>query len=219
MAIVDTRLKYALSIALALAASVGLGLSSCGKSDSGGGNGYLNPDGGDAGCGIWLSGLVPYGDAGLLLDDAGFTCVPLLLRDDAGVHTSLALTPLGPLPAGVESFNTVVVFDAGTPPQQDAGSDAGPLTLGSPLVLSATASVLVNDSGATTAFALQKPPPAGGSLSLFLRQVADAGFSAGQGTVLDAHGSMDAVLPYSYGPRPDGGTIDAGMVVNVHAEF
>jgi hypothetical protein len=30
---------------------------------------------------------------------------------------------------------------------------------------------------------------------------------------------LDATLPYLYGPRNDGGAVDAGYVVKVHASF
>ena len=172
---------------------------------------------GDGGCNAWLYGLVPYGDAGLLLDDAGLVCKALLYTDDAGTRTNLSLTLLGARPAGVTSFSAVVTLDGGHPPQQDAGSDAGPLQLGDPLVLQASVSVLLTDAEAYT---LQKPPAGpGGSLALRLTQVSDGGPVSAGNVVLTGHGTLDAVVPYEYGPRPDAGTFDAGFAIGVHAEF
>ena len=216
-------------VAAALVCSGALGLS-CGteapsRSDAG------TADAGDAGCAVWLGGLLPYADAGLLLDDAGFACVALFLRDDAGTRTSFSLTPVGALPAGVEAFNAVLVFDGGPPQPPDAGlvagagdggQDAAPLTLASPEILQVSASTLVSDTGATVAFSVQKPNPPGtkaGAVSLWLTSVPDAGLNAGGGTVLGAHGLLDATLPYMYGPRNDGGPVDAGFAVKVHAVF
>ncbi len=212
-------------VAAALACSGALGFSCASDSPSGPDAGAA--DAGDAGCVVWLGGLVPYGDAGLLLDDAGFACVALFLRDDAGSRTSFSLTPIGALPAGVEAFNAVIVFDGGPPQPPDAGSsdggqDAAPLTLASPQILQASASALVADTGATVAFSVQKPNPPGtnaGAVSLWLTEVPDAGLGAGGGTVLGAHGQLDATLPYMYGPRNDGGPVDAGFAVQVHATF
>jgi hypothetical protein len=216
-------------VAAALVCSGALGLS-CGT-DAPSRPAAGASDAGDAGCSVWLGGLVPYGDAGLLLDDAGFACVALFLRDDAGTRTSFSLTPVGALPAGVEAFNAVLVFDGGPPQPPDAGpgdgtgdggQDAAPLTLASPQILQASASTLVADTGATVAFSLQKPNPPGtkaGAVSLWLTEVPDAGSNAGGGTVLGAHGLMDATLPYMYGPRNDGGPVDAGFAVRVHATF
>jgi hypothetical protein len=213
------------AVATALVCSGALGLS-CGT-EAPSRPGVGTSDAGDAGCAVWLGGLVPYGDAGLLLDDAGFDCVALFLRDDAGTRTSFSLTPIGALPAGVEAFNAVIVFDGGPPQPPDAGpsdggQDAAPLTLASPEIVQVSASTLVTDTGATVAFSVQKPNPPGtkaGALSLWLTEVPDAGLNAGGGTVLGAHGLMDATLPYMYGPRNDGGPVDAGFAVKVHAVF
>ncbi len=212
-------------VAAALVCTGALGLSCATDAPSGPDAGTA--DAGDAGCAVWLGGLLPYGDAGLLLDDAGFACVALFLRDDAGTRTSFSLTPVGALPAGVEAFNAVLVFDGGPPQppdagQGDGGQDAAPLTLSSPQILQVSASALVSDTGATVAFSVQKPNPPGtkaGALSLWLTEVPDAGLGAGGGTVLGAHGLLDATLPYMYGPRNDGGPVDAGFAVKVHAVF
>ena len=214
-------------VAAALVCSGALGLSCATEATSRPGAGTA--DAGDAGCAVWLGGLVPYGDAGLLLDDAGFACVALFLRDDAGTRTSFSLTPVGALPAGVQAFNAVIVFDGGPPQPPDAGlgagdggQDAAPLTLASPQLVQVSASALVADTGATVAFSVQKPTPPNtqaGAVSLWLTEVPDAGLNAGGGTVLGAHGVMDATLPYLYGPRNDGGPVDAGFAVKVHAVF
>ena len=206
----------ACAVALLLAGA--LWQAACGSSSS---PRPPNPDGGappgDGGCTAWLSGLVPFADAGLLLDDAGLACKALLYTDDAGTRTSVSLTPLGALPAGVTAFSAIIVLDGGHPPQQDAGSDAGPLALGDPLVLQASVNVLLLDAEAYT---LQKPPAGpGGSLALRLTFVSDGGPVSAGDVVLTGHGTLDAVVPYQYGPRPDAGTFDAGYAVGVHAEF
>ena len=206
-------------VAIAALLAAGLALVACGSSktpgppDQGGGQ-----PGGDGGCTAWLSGLLPFGDAGPLLDDAGLACVALLYTDDAGTRTSVSITSLGALPAGVTSFSAIVVLDGGHPPQQDAGSDAGTLlTLASPLVLQASVTVLLSNADA---FTLQKPPAGpGGALALRLTEVSDGGPVSAGNVVLTGHGTLDAQVPYLYGPRPDAGTFDAGSAVSVHAEF
>jgi hypothetical protein len=191
------------------------------------------PDAGDAGpipCLAYLDGLTQVDDGGLslTLSDAGFDCVALLYGDDAGTRTSFSLTPPlgGTLPPGVLSFSAVLVLDGGHPPQHDAGSDAGPVTLDDPLVLQASASITLDTR---QAFALDKDPaspPTTGTAALQLTQVSDGGPLVGDHRVLTGHGTFDATLPYLFGPPPvivfDAGpvpSVDGGSTVNVHVTF
>lgn len=189
------------------------GSSAPGPSDAGGDGG---PDGGLR-CTGSLSGLSVLPDGGAVaqipLDDAGFDCVALLLVDGAGTRTTLSLAPDGPLPPGVTALSAVLVLAGGAPlTVGDAGFAAD---LGG--MVQASASVTLRDG---LAFGMQKGTgPTRGASRLVLTEVSDAGTPAAEGRQHEAHGTLDATLPWLFGPRPDGGTFDAGTQVLLHAQF
>ncbi|MBS2025208.1 MAG: hypothetical protein JST92_22640, partial [Deltaproteobacteria bacterium] len=136
------------------------------------------------------------------------------LVDDAGVTNTLSITPTD-LPDGVIALSTVLVR-AGDPPF-GATPDSGTQFALSDFTQASSSVGLVDGRS----FALQKATgqPTTGKAALVYTYVNDAGTSAAEGKRYEAHGTLDATLPYVFGSQPDGGTFDAGRTVLLHAEF
>ena len=218
-------LPAALSAAFALAS-----ITACGPSSQAGRGGGEPPilDGGVLPCVGTLTGLSD-------LVDAGFACTAALIASgDGGGPTSFAIATVGDLPAPVIGVGAVVTL-AGPPPAGgappavdggvdgglDGGGDAGP-DAGSfafPGQARGSATVQIGDG---RSFGLDSTVPTG-SGRLSFSYVADAGAQLGDTRSYQAHGTLDARLPFQLGPRqdagPDGGPFDGGSLVLMHLTF